>query len=572
MRNILWSPAVIIAAGLWSAGCGGPVPAAVRPQIADAAVTAGAVPAPVPAVEGSPALAVETLPAAPADIAAPAEAAVPAAAPAPDLPAGPRPAAVVPLTLTVYDAIMTALENNRELEIQRLTPAIQRTLEDQATAAFAPLAVAAVSQKHTASIQDPGTGPLDVSTNAAGASASLTHLLSSGTTIGVEADATVSDSTLADTAAVSRVGVTVTQPLLQGAADGMALVSLRQARIDTAISGYALRGYAEALVAEVQRTYWDYYLALRQIAIYEESLALAQQHVQETRDRIEAGTLAAIELVAAQAEAALDQEALINARGQAELIRLKLVRLLNPGTDRPWDTVFTLGEQPVIPEGALAEVALHVQAALRMRADLNEARLAVTRGDLEVARTRNGLLPKLDLFIRLGKTGYADAFAQSARNLDDDTYDVEAGLTFQYPLGGRGPAAQHNRAMLSRRQSAMALQNMADLVQFDVRAAYIEVGRTREQVTATAATRKLQDAKLLAEQEKFAVGKSTTFLVAQAQRDAVQGRSGEQQAAISHLKALIDLFAADGTLLVRLEIAVPGGEPAVGTAGDTGAD
>ena len=68
---------------------------------------------------------------------------------------------------------------------------------------------------------------------------------------------------------------------------------------------------------------------------------------------------------------------------------------------------------------------------------------------------------------------------------------------------------------------------------------YQNISRTREQVTATAATRKFQEEKFRAETEKFKVGKSTTLLVAQTQRDLVAGR-------ISEIKAMGKLSQSSG--------------------------
>ncbi len=102
-----------------------------------------------------------------------------------------------------------------------------------------------------------------------------------------------------------------------------------------------------------------------------------------------------------------------------------------------------------------------------------------------------------------------------------------------------------------------ASNNLAQLVQIDVRIAYIEVNRTREQVTATAATRKFQEEKFRAETEKFKVGKSTTLLVAQTQRDLVAGRISEIKAMVSYLKALVELYRLEGSLLNRRGISSP---------------
>lgn len=80
-------------------------------------------------------------------------------------------------------------------------------------------------------------------------------------------------------------------------------------------------------------------------------------------------------------------------------------------------------------------------------------------------------------------------------------------------------------------------------------------------MTATAATRKYQEETVRSETEKFRVGKSTTLLVAQAERDLLVSRLAETQAVANHLKALVQLYRLDGSLLERRGIQAPGGEP-----------
>jgi len=101
------------------------------------------------------------------------------------------------------------------------------------------------------------------------------------------------------------------------------------------------------------------------------------------------------------------------------------------------------------------------------------------------------------------------------------------------------------------------------LAQVEVRTAYVEVERAREQIAATAATRESQEEKLRVETEKFRVGKSTSLLVAQAQRDLVAGQIGEIQAITNYFKALVALYRLEGSLLARRGIEAPGAEPVV---------
>jgi outer membrane protein TolC len=209
----------------------------------------------------------------------------------------------------------------------------------------------------------------------------------------------------------------------------------------------------------------------------------------------------------------------------------------------------------------LEAVADHLALAGRFRPELNQARLLVDRNELELVKTKNGLLPRLDLFVTLGKSGYSDSFGRSVSDVfTRDTYDALVGVSVEYPLGNRGPRAQDERARLTRDQSKDALSNLAQLVELDVRTAYLEVVRSREQLSATAATRKLQEEKLRAETGKFDAGRSTTLQVAQVQRDLEASQISEVRAVADYLKAFVELYRLEGSLLDRRGISAPGKE------------
>jgi outer membrane protein len=443
-----------------------------------------------------------------------------------------------PLKITITEAILLCLENNRSLVVQRLNPAIQQTAEEQERAVFDPAINADVSAGRVKGerLARSGSDTEDFTTDIAEGIISLEQYFPTGTTVALEAGSAMNDSSLYESRFYdSRLGMTVTQALLRGFGTDVNLARLRQARLDTRMSEYELRGFTESLVAEVERTYWDFALARRQIEIVEESLKVARQQLNETRELIDVGRLARAELPAVQAEVAAQEQALIQARANKESIRLQLLRLLNPAGPGIWQRELDLIHQPTLPE--------------------------ILRGDLELVKTKNGLLPLMDLFITLGKSGYADSFGESVSNIKKDNYDALGGIQFNYPVFNRDAEALHRRAQLIREQTQKSLENLSQLVEVDVRTAYIEVNRTKQQIAASSATRMFNEEKLRTETEKMRVGKSTSFLVAQAQRDLLVSRIAEVQALANYLKALIDLYRQDGSLLERRRISAPGREP-----------
>jgi outer membrane protein len=468
-----------------------------------------------------------------------------------------------PLTVTVERAALLALENNPSLMVQRFNPQIERTVEQQQLAAFDPDLTARVAQERDQVM----VGPTPYRADGTTASVGVQEFLPTGTSLGVTGNTSQIAFRSDEEAYASRVAFNATQSLLRGFGPSVNLASVNQARLDVEISQYELRGYAQILLAQVEETYWDYVLSLRQVEIFQQSLGLAQRQLEETQERIHVGDLARSELPAAEAEVALRREDLINARSASAKTKLNLLRLINPagsGTapnETLWTRDIVAESRPVSPSIALDDVEPHVALALQMRPDLNQARLLWQRDELEIVKTRNGLLPRLDLFVTLGKTGYAGSFGNSVRNIRDDNYDASVGLIFEYPPMNRAAKARNLQAVLTRRQQREAIDNLAQLIEVDVRGAYLEIARAQEQVTATAATRRLQDEKLQSETEKFRLGKSTSLLVAQVQRDLVAAQIAEVQAVVSYLKAFVELYRLEGSLLDRRGINAPGREP-----------
>jgi len=508
------------------------VPAAVKPGEKPAPAKPGEKPAPVPSVE-APKSPTEEIP----------------------------PMGAVPVTIS--QAMLLALANNQSLAVQRYNVPIARTLVEDQRAIFDPVMTATIQHRRSVVLSPGGRGKFETMKNDNTLEAGISEFFPTGTQVAIAGSTDVTHGTAnpADFYA-TRYGLTVTQALLRGFGLDVNLASLRQARVDVLTSEYELRGFAEALVAQVEEAYWDYALAQRNIEIFTQSLELAQQQLRETEERIRVGKLADIERAAAEAEVALRREDLINANSALATSRLALLRLMNPTKADFWSRDVAIQTPPAPPKETLEGVASHIQVAMRLRPDLNQARMLVQRDDLEIVKTRNGLLPKMDLFMTLGKTGYSRSFNGSYASLHERGYDALVGVNFEYPVLNRSARATNQRAHLSRQQAAESVNNLGQLVEVDVRSAYIEVERAREQVAATAVTRRLQEETLRAETEKFRVGKSTTLLVAQAQRDLLRSQISEVSAVVAHLKALVEFYRLEGSLLERRGIVCAGREPA----------
>lgn len=458
-----------------------------------------------------------------------------------------------PLELSVEQAALLALQNNRDLRVQRYGPAITESFEDIERGVFDPevFASAEYFEEEGTEVSRATSENFSTQRRDTTAEAGVRQSLPSGTDVEATVSTARSASNRAPEQQVARVGITVTQALLRGYGPAANLARVRQAELATTASLYQLQGFTEALLAETETTYWLYTLAARRISIFQQSLELARRQRAEVQDRIEIGVLAETERASAEAEVAQREQDLIDARANLNTLRLQLLRLINPSRSGAIDRAMRATSDPAMGATPLEDVDERIELAISSRPDLNEARLLLEQRRLETIVTRNGLLPRLDFFIALGKTGYANELPKSFEQLDGPTFDFTAGLDFSYPIGNRVAEGLDRAAYMTRRQAAASVENLEQLIRRDVRIAAVEVERARQQITASAATRMLREEALRAEEERFRVGDSTSLLVAQAQRDLLESQIAEVDAIVAYRIALIELYLAEGSLLSR---------------------
>jgi len=467
--------------------------------------------------------------------------------------------------LSVEQAVVLALRSNRGLAVEQLQPEIAGNFAEIERSIFDPTIFAdfELSRDRQRQVSRATGETFDTEGEDERARVGVQQLLPTGTEIELDARMQRVASDRTPTQFEPRIGVGINQALLRGAGPAANLVRLEQARMERTASEFELRGFATNLVAEVEVAYWQYVLASREIAIFEQAMEVAEQLMTETQQRIEVGALPQTEAAVVEAEVALRRQDLINARSRMQQARLELVRLITPGKPEDWGRWIDVPDEPadpIVPDLLDTDVAEHIVLARQYRPELNEARVRLDQNRLEVVHTRNGLLPRLDLFIAFGKTGFADSFGSSISEMNAPTYDLLAGLRFEYPLGNRDAEARHRQAMLIRNQAYESIGNLEMLTELDVRKAYLELDRARQQIDASRATRQLREQTLEAEVIKLREGISTNFLVAQAQRDLLASQIDEVSAGIQLKIAIIELYRLDGTLLTRRGIIAPGGQ------------
>jgi outer membrane protein len=358
----------------------------------------------------------------------------------------------------------------------------------------------------------------------------------------------------------STLTATFVQPLLRDFRIDNTRQQIAIAQINRDIAEESLRATIAQTVANVRNAYWELAYARAAVDVAKRSLDLAQKLVEDNQARVEVGTLAPIDVVQAEAEAANRRQSLAQVEATLATSELALKRLLVTGTSDPmWTQELRATDLPQLTSTPL-DVEGAVRHALERRTDLATARKNLDSNDVTLRFWRNQSRPAVDLQLNYGAQGiggpqairegsgigstiigtvpggYSDAWRLLTAR-DFPTWN--AAVTVSYPIGGNNADGQYARNRVLRTQQTTRLRVLELQVATEVTNAALQVQANLRRVDAARAARALAERQLEAEQSKFEVGLSTNFFVVQSQRDLADAQNVELRALTDLQRALV---------------------------------
>jgi HAE1 family hydrophobic/amphiphilic exporter-1 len=481
-------------------------------------------------------------------------------------PAQPEAAAGPSKPLSLQQAVEMALSNNPDLAVARVEPKVGAAEVGQARGAFLPYLTG--SAGHSSSLSPPtsflvssgGTQTTDWFSTVG----VRQRLPFGGGTWNVSWDNTreTTNSILTNFSPENTAGLTVafSQPLLRDLSIDAARQQLIVSKRNQQISDLNFKEAVVQTMSQVKRAYWDLVAANANVTVQQQSLDLSLELVRMNKARVDVGQSPPLDLVSAQAESEQRREQLILARQTAREAEDTLRALImQPGSTDFWATHLQPTDTPPVG-GPTADVDAAVKAALATRSDVERARLDLANAGTSVKYLNNQRLPDVRLelshrgaglggtqFIRQGTFPGTIVGQQNipySTVLDQifsrDFPTWSAGVTVSVPLGHGYEDASLARAKLQEQQAKARLDSLQTRTVKDIRQAAWQVDTTAQRVETTRVGRDLAEQRLDAEQKRYEVGMSTSFLVVQAQRDLAQARVNELSAMLDHQVALVD--------------------------------
>jgi outer membrane protein TolC len=376
----------------------------------------------------------------------------------------------------------------------------------------------------------------------------------------------------------ANLNITLTQPLLNGFGS---IVTRSQIIIAENLRDQATVGFEVQIIrllADVELAYWEVVATREAIAVGEQSLELAERLLEETRQRVEVGTSAPIDLVQSEATVATRKQELIYAYNAADNAEDSLKALL--GFDQPheWqvriDATDSYNVEPI-----QADLEESIAIALRERPAIIRQELEMERLNHNVRVARNVAMPRLDLTGSYGwggvsgtgtiedpdtgepitiREGWGDA-AQQVFEFDFPRWTL--GLNYSIPIGNHYAKEQLAATRYQRDRSATELAALKQEITRQVRFAVRALDDGAAAIDAAVASSRLAARNLEAEQTKFNNGLSTNFQVSEIQRALADAQFSEIRARVAYRKAIATYFASTGTFLEAKHVEITDNEP-----------
>lgn len=496
--------------------------------------------------------------------------------------------AVPTVPLTVDDAIKLALDRNLDIAVQRLNPSTFDYSIAGLYAAYKPTLISQISHvantnpsTSTISGAAVGTG-IDqgnsvfnggLSQNLRWGGGSLTATLNNNR------QTTTSLTSLFNPLFNTNWSAQYTQPLLRNRQIDTNRQQLVVTKLNQDISEIQLQALIINTVSNVRNAYWDLVFATESVAVARRSVELADRLVRDNQTRVEIGTMAPIDVVQAQSQAATQRQNQATAEGTRRTAELALKRLIVNGTQDPnWNAAINAVERPEFSPTPV-DVTSAIRRALESRTDLQQARKNLQVNDTTLKYLGNQMLPQADLVARYGLIGqggtqyissgsginrqvtgtvpggYSNALS-SLFGANYPTWTVQ--LNVSYPIGTSAADSNVARARVQLNQVEAQLKQIELQIATEVTNAATSMQSAIERVQAAQAARDFAQQTLDAEQSKFEVGMSTNYFVVQAQRDLATAQNNELQAVLAYRRSLVELERLQQTSLTTSNITILG--------------
>jgi outer membrane protein TolC len=350
--------------------------------------------------------------------------------------------------------------------------------------------------------------------------------------------------------------VDLTQHLLKDFWIDSDRLNIKQAKNNLKSSQQDLRSQIITTITAVENAFYELIYARESVKVQQQALDLAEQQLADDKARVDIGTIAASGGTLEQ-----DQSQVASSRASLISAQFALVSAQNTLKDLITDDYKSWHETDIAPVGNMEAVRqfLDLQDSwtkgLGQRPDLLKARLGLENQGIQLQYDRNQLFPSLDLTGTFGYAGNGYFYSDSLGEVSDENRPYYTlGAKFSVPLSNARARNSLKAGRATFQQQLLGLKQLEQKIMMQIDNDVKRAQAKWENVDSYRQARIYAEAALHAEEEKYKVGKSTTFDVLNLQNKLTAARTAEIRSVADYNESLTALAQDEGSTLERRQI------------------
>jgi outer membrane protein TolC len=353
---------------------------------------------------------------------------------------------------------------------------------------------------------------------------------------------------------VTTVGITVTQPLLKNAGVAATMARIRLGAINSDIAYQDYRRQLMLTLSRAEAAYWDLYFSQEQERISEESVRLAESVYRDNKARLEVGKSSELELLQAEAGAALRRSRRSDAAQRLNEAATQLSTLFSGSTGEAAPMIWAV-EEPQVRLVATNFYDAYREAFEKNPDYLTRKHQAVAE-NVRLAFAKNQRLPELDLKGSYGLNGLGRVPGESHDDLERADYPAwSVGVEFRIPVtGGIRERNEYKAAQLAKERSLVNLKEIEVQVGNALNTSLLKVNNLRESVENHRSVIEFHEKLLQTQLARLEVGVIDSRTVLETEEKLFEARITLLENLVAYQKALLELDLIKGTTLASWNV------------------
>jgi len=314
-------------------------------------------------------------------------------------------------------------------------------------------------------------------------------------------------------------------------------------------------------VLQAVNQYWAVVQAKGNLDVSKESMAAAEATYKRDKRALELGALPPLDIYRSESQVASRRVQVIQSEYALKQAEDDLRLTIGADQDPYFQAVDIEVTEKAEPAGELrtidAETAL--KEAMTKRPELDAARAALARDQMQIKVAKNHMLPQLDVMglytsngvggSGLNETGQpiSSSWVNQVFGFGYPTY--EAQLTLSLPIKNRAAKAEMGAALVSKHADLYSQRLTQEQITLDIRNAIHLLEQAKLSIAASKESLDLAQKTMAAEQRKYELGSSTIFLVLEAQTELATAQQSLLQSEVGYQLAVAAVDHATGELL-----------------------